>query len=393
MYQGASNVRRIAIDYRAALYSRSGIARSVRELGRHLPAAMGEIGLELHLFAHGWRKPLTVENGSKAQLHRLRIPGKSLPILAAVGLDAARLAGPAELFHWMDYVYPPLRRKGIRVVQTVHDIAFLEDESFHGEKGSRLLSRRFGDALQGSDLLLCPSQSSKLALERQFATLPPIRVIPFGADHVHRFNPKAERGRSRIDKIFGSKAPYMLALGTLEPRKNHAQLLRAWQSLESAKERPRLVIIGARGWGAEALHAGLQSIDKSEGLCWLEGVEDVELFDILAGARALLYPSSLEGFGFPPLEALNLGVPVLAGDCAALKEQLGDAALFVDGQDVDAIANGMRRLARDTALRCSLQANWEKRAARYLWATSARQHAQAYFDLLEGKHQITGQVT
>jgi glycosyltransferase involved in cell wall biosynthesis len=98
----------------------------------------------------------------------------------------------------------------------------------------------------------------------------------------------------------------------------------------------------------------------------------------------LVYPSSLEGFGFPPLEALALGIPVVAGDCEALQEHAGDAAILVDGSDPAAIADGIRTLWEDDTVRTRCLERWRIREDDYRWARCAASHVHAYTKLLEG---------
>lgn len=367
---------RVALDYRPALYGRSGIARSVRELVRAL-AAWPEI--DLHLFGHGFRSTQAAPP-VHGRLHRVRLPGRALPALAKVGIDAARLAGGAEIFHWTDYVHPPVSRRGRAVVQTVHDVAFLEDTRYHGGN-TRRLRRRFMAALARTDLVVCPSQATARALARHLPHHPPVRVIPFGADHASRRPAQAALGRARAAEILGTGDPYLVALGTLEPRKNHETLLDALEHLAARALRIPLLLIGGPGWESERLRARLASRAQTFPCAWLADAEDRRAMSLLAGARALVYPSSLEGFGFPPLEALSLGVPVVAGNAEALRETLGDAALFVDGRDCVALASAIRSLHADAALRARLLAAWRERAPRFRWARAARAHADAYLSL------------
>jgi glycosyltransferase involved in cell wall biosynthesis len=374
---------KVALDYRPALFSRSGIARSVRELCRAL--SLHQPDISLHLFGHALRGVRFGEAPDKASLHRSRLPGRSLPLLSSLGLDAARLSGGSRLFHWTDYVYPPVGEDTL-VVQTVHDLAFLSDTRFHGQVQSRILATRFAKALSRADCILCPSESTASDLRRHFPDHAPIHVIPFGVDHVARYEADAALGRATASERLGSEAPYLLCLGTLEPRKNQVSLIQAWERLPSP--RTPLILVGAKGWETENLERGLQQ--SRQGLAWTGEISDADLFDLMAGARALLYPSSLEGFGFPPMEALELGVPPLVGDCSALREHLGGAALYVDGRDPLALGRAIQRIAIDEDLRSGILKNWQPRRTSLTWKISAQRHAQVYADLLhQGRHRRT----
>jgi glycosyltransferase involved in cell wall biosynthesis len=194
-----------------------------------------------------------------------------------------------------------------------------------------------------------------------------LRVIPFGADHVPEAAPEA------APPFAG--APFLLAIGTLEPRKNHAALLRAWRTLPAP--RPRLVVIGRAGWLCAETVAALRAA-APDGCTWLPRADDATLVRFLAHARALVYPSRYEGFGFPPLEAARLGTPIVAGDAAAVRETLGDAAVFVDPDDTAALARALAELLADERARTSLGAAGRARAARFRWLDTARAYAEVY---------------
>jgi len=374
-------MNRIGLDYRPALFSRTGIARAVRELARAMAVEAPRRNCRLALFGHGFKRPLD-DAPRPTALRRSRIPGRALPALAALGLDAARLVGGADLFHWTDYVYPPVSRRRVRVVQTVHDLAFLEDERFHGDETPKLADR-FRAAVARADLLICPSQATRSAIARLVPGATNVAVIPFGVDHVP--NADAERGRRLAADRLGSNARYMITVGTFEPRKNHDALLDSLCLLAAAGRPVPLVCVGAAGWQTEAVTARI----AGRGLpfpCVHSGeVGDREMFDLVAGAALLAYPSSLEGFGFPPLEALELGVPVLVGSCAALHEHVGDAGVFVAGRDPRDIAHGIERLLDDRELVAAKLHAWRERRSRFRWQDTARRHLDAYSAVLDSR--------
>ena len=408
----------LALDYRPALFSRSGIARVTRELARALAPLLAETGSPLQLYAHALRRPLDsaghpcsarlgqAGHPCSAQLRRLRLPGRLLQALAPLGLDAWRLSGKPQAFLWTDYVYPAISPgRPCKRWLLVHDLAFVEDPRFHGAKASEVLRRRFEKALAQADLLLYPSEATRDALLQHYPGAmrdTHSQLLPFGLDHVPQPGAaEIQAAKAKAARLLGSEEPYLVILGTLEPRKNHDSLLRAL-GLLAAEGRPiPLLVIGAPGWLSEELQARLRSHGprlrnsrKNQGLseelqggsrgkvleresprqnrglsgepqgrprnrprdipggapgtkggapfplAWTGPLPDAEVFPLLAGAAGLVYPSSLEGFGFPPLEALLLGTPVLAGDCPALRETLAGqrGALFADGRDPVALA-------------------------------------------------------
>ena len=117
-------------------------------------------------------------------------------------------------------------------------------------------------------------------------------------------------------------------------------------------------------------------------LFWLQNCSDNLLFTYMAHALALIYPSLAEGFGFPPLEAMALGTPVLCGDTPALRELVDGAGLLCDPTDLEALAHGTARIAGDTELRCSLAERGRRRAGEFTWGGCARAHERLYREVL-----------
>lgn len=187
----------------------------------------------------------------------------------------------------------------------------------------------------------------------------------------------AARGLPGTDRRGGGNpadgTPYVLAIGTLEPRKNLARLVRAWLAMDPGYRREvRLLIAGAYGWMMNDL---LVEADQTwaAGIQLLGFVGERELAELLKNALALAYPSLYEGFGLPVLEAMAMGVPVLTSATGATLEVAGDAALLVDPRDEQSIRNGLERLLADAALREQLTEKGRVRAAEFSWETTARQ--------------------
>lgn len=346
----------LALDYRPALLSAAGIGRAVRELARALVA---RDDVELHLFAHCLaraRVPGVVPAG--AALHRLPVPGRLLPALGRLGLGADRLAGSPRVFHWTDYVQAPL--SAARSVLTVHDLAFVREPGWHGGNAA-VLRERTALAIAAAAAVVVPSQTTAADV-RAFAPAAAVHVAPFGADHVP---PPVRRA-----------SPHVLCLGTIEPRKNHLGLLAAWRLVP--EPRPPLLVVGRTGWECAPIVAALRGAAAAGELQWRERVADDELWPLLHGARLLVFPSHWEGFGFPPLEAMQAGIPVVANDCAALRE-LGDGAfLFADAHDPAALAAAIDRGLRDENTRARAVAAGRRRAADFRWRRCAEAHAAIY---------------
>jgi len=199
-----------------------------------------------------------------------------------------------------------------------------------------------------------------------------------GLDSVHtvhnavdgaRFFPGPE-GRDVVENWGLEAGRYFLTVGRLEPRKNHANLLRAWARLE--KPRPRLAIVGQRHFGYnEALNL-VDALELGNDVVVFEDISDMQLPAIYRNAKAFVYCSWAEGFGMPVLEAMASGIPVLCSATTALSEICSDAALLVPPGNVDAISNAVSQLDRNPDLRESLTLLGLDRVKHFDWNGSAQ---------------------
>jgi glycosyltransferase involved in cell wall biosynthesis len=175
--------------------------------------------------------------------------------------------------------------------------------------------------------------------------------------------------------------PYVLAVGTLEPRKNLERLIAAWGRLPPAlQDSHTLALVGPRGWD----DAPILSAARAAGAQLLGGVTDDELRALYAGAAAFVYPSLYEGFGLPVLEAMAAGAPVITSNVSSLPEVAGDAALLVDPRDEAAIAEAIERVVTDPTLADDLRARGRPRAAAFSWARTARETLAVLSGLADG---------
>jgi len=247
----------------------------------------------------------------------------------------------------------------------VHDLAFVRDTSWHGPNAAELRERTRA-AIATAAAVIVPSQATAADVRTFAPDGPAPRVAPFGADHVPR--------GTGAHPFAGRR--YALCLGTIEPRKDHLTLLAAWRQLPLP--RPLLVVVGNIGWQCDDIVAALHAAAHEGLLVWLPAADDAHTFSLLQHAALLVYPSRWEGFGFPPLEAMQLGVPVVAADTAPMQE-LGDGAMeLVAPHDADALAAGIGRLLGDQALANARRTAGRARAATYRWRDCAAAHAAIY---------------
>lgn len=350
---------RIALDYRPALLGRSGVPRAARELSQALAA---DERIECRNFAHsfGWAR-VPPPNGTR--LRRLPIPGRSLRHLSRLGLTAERLVGGADVVHWTDFVLPPTAAS-TPVVFTAHDLAAFEDPSYHG-RGSQALIERTRFAAERAQRVVTPTETIARAVTEHLG-LPPERVtsIPWGLNHDGCWPKRSESGGS-----------HLLCVGTIEPRKNHLAILRAWRQL--GEDRPKLLVLGKLGWEAERIATALEAAADDGSLEWRRDASDHELETAFRDALGLIYLSSYEGFGFPPLEALARGLPTLIGDAESCRESTSGLATSCNPQDDESVLEGLRALLEaprtDEAIARRVQ-----HARGFTWSNCASRYADVY---------------
>ncbi len=341
------------MDFRPAMAPMTGIGRYVRGLSGALAAGGADVRLYAVRLRGNRREDRVPPPGTK--LVAWRFPARAMDALGRFGiLPADRALGGCDVFHHTDYVLAEVGRRTPQVM-TVHDLAFLRDPAFHTRLAAATLEDTVRRAAQRCAALIVPSEATARDC-RELLGVDRVLVTPLGVDD--RFFGMAPEAPSR---------PYLLAVGTLEPRKNFARLIRAHARSGVDLD---LRIAGGRGWLCGDVETAARAAPRTR---LLGHVSDEELRRLLAGATAFLYPSLLEGFGLPVLEAMAAGKPVLTSDREPLRGLAGDAAILVDPTDEEAIADGIRRISTGRG-----PPGGPERARRYTWEACAAATRRAY---------------
>lgn len=306
---------------------------------------------------------------------RIRTLYPSWDVLGRPALPEA-LADAAVVHATNPAAVPPVR-DGQRLVVTVHDLAFERFPELFPRNWRWLYRAGLRTAVKRADAILVPSQSTADDL-RSRTSVDPTRV------HVTLLAPSlTTSGDDPADALaqLGVASPYVLSVGTIEPRKNLTRLVRAYRQV--APDVPHaLVLAGALGWRADEVETELAR--PGPGTIVRAGhVNDGQLDALYRGADAFVYPSLSEGFGLPVLEAMSRGVPTVTSNTSSLPEVAGDAALLIDPTDVSEMAEALARVLTDPALSGDLRARGHARAAMFSWAATARATLDAY-------RQVTG---
>jgi glycosyltransferase involved in cell wall biosynthesis len=267
-----------------------------------------------------------------------------------------------------------------KLVVTVHDLAFLIVPQHFPRKWRSMYRLGLRAAVRRADAIITPSRNTAEDLLTRTNVDPDrVHVVPLAASpEPSDTDPELVLSRLKVHP------PYLLFVGTLEPRKNLVRLIRAYRRAAATGIPHSLVLAGRLGWHHQQLHRELALRGPGE-VVLTGGVGDDELDALYRHASAFVYPAIYEGFGLPVLEAMVRGVPVITSNSSALPEVSGGAALEIDPESVREIAAAIETLVTDTALSEKLAARGRARAERFSWDETARQTLEVYEKVLQQK--------
>ncbi len=378
----------VALDVTPAVRQTAGVGRYARELARAL-VRRGRLPYVLFAADRPARSP--------AQDHEVAAPGADFgpqaPDIRWSGLPARwhavwwhrlrlppspeRWTGPVSVFHSLDFLAPPVRNA--RVVVTVHDLSFLVHPERADPALARFLAQRVPAAVRNADHVLADSDNTRHDLVERLG-VPAERVSVAYPGIGAAFGPVREPARlAAVRQRYQLQRPFVLGVGTLEPRKDWPLLVDAFVRAGPALANHQLVIAGGAGWGLAPIAAAAEAAGERVRL--LGFVPDDDLPALYSLADAFAYPSVYEGFGLPPLEAMACATPTVVSDASCLPEVVGDGAEIVPAGDAAALAAALVRLVGDGGRRRELAERGPVRAAAFTWEACAEAAETVYLRL------------
>jgi glycosyltransferase involved in cell wall biosynthesis len=265
----------------------------------------------------------------------------------------------------------------VRRVVTVHDLTFLRLPERYPPSRRMYLTASTKASLRVADAVIVPS---KVVHDDLLSMMPvaPSKVHVVYEAAAERFRPRGRGASLAVARKYGVEAPFVLSVGSLEPGKNRARLIRAMHELRTEGIDRMLLIVGQRAWKYESDRALVEELGMDDRVVYAGYVPDDELPALYSACDVFAFPSLYEGFGVPVLEAMACGAPVLTSNVSATAEVAADAAMLVNPLSVESIRDGLRRLLTDPALREKYVRRGLERDAQFSWKRAADETYAVY---------------
>lgn len=373
----------VCLDLSAAVHHRAGIGRHSQELLNAL------VTLDpANTYSIFYNRAREAQPDPPAD----RVPAYSVPwgdkpwrlrvlLSHLVGHAQDALVPGADLFHGCDHLLPQLRR--VASVFTLYDLTYLLTDT-HTTLNRAFLTLMMPRFLAAARGVIVISESTRRDMLRHYRVDErKVRVIYSGV--APRFQPASAEETAQVRRKYSLPDAFILAVGTIEPRKNLHRLLEAYRGLLDRGSPAGLVIAGRKGWRSEEFYERLRALQLADRVRLLGPFPDAELPALYTAADVLAFPSLYEGLGLPVLEAMACGTPVVASNTSAIPEAAGDAGILVAPDDVQGWTEALARVLATPSLAAELSERGLKQAARFTWAQAAEATLDLYRSVLRGE--------
>ena len=285
-----------------------------------------------------------------------------------------------DIVHSLHYSFP-IFTKAKKVV-TVCDMIFFKYPELHLK--SKVLYFRLFIWLTTifADKVICISKSTEIDYIEKFNTNPSLTtVIELGKDKIFQPNINVIEIKNVLNK-YSIRDDYILFIGTIEPRKNLANIILAFSRLVDQFDALKLVIVGKKGWHYDSVFLLVTKLNLENKVIFTGFIDEIDKPVLLVGAKLFVYPSFYEGFGIPVLEALACGTPTITSNISSMPEVAGDAAILVNPNNIDEIYSSMIRLLTDQKLSDELRIKGPMQASKFNWIETAEQTVTTYKSIL-----------
>ena len=260
---------------------------------------------------------------------------------------------------------------GCRIVAEIHDLSFEHvPETFRWHEHPRMKFTTRRTARNADHIITCSEYTRKDIVDTY--KLPADKVTAIHLAAGKRFVPAMQDEIARVREKYGLPPEFILAVGSIQPRKNLERLIQAYSQVNKRMNAPPLVLVGRKAWLYKDSVTAAERSGYSDKITFTGFVPDEDLPAIYSAAAIFVYPSIFEGFGLPPIEAMQCGTPVITGNRTSLPEIVGDAGVMVDPYDVGSLTDAIERLLRDHELRAELSSRGLRRAKDFSWENTAR---------------------
>ncbi|EKV01769.1 glycosyltransferase [Leptolyngbya sp. PCC 7375] len=341
-----------------------------------------------------WQFPDQLQPYVQKQILPIPVRLSNLLTRPPTGLTGKLLAnylGSPDIVHGTNYSVHPLSHSAR--IMTIYDVSFVLYPEY-ATSVSKAYFNAVKKCLKWTDLIITISESSKRDIVNCFQV--PERIVwvtPLASRYPMMINTAEQIVSSKtrlhafckqgVSRNFDFEKPYLLFVGTLEPRKNITAIVQAFNQLKSEQKiEHQLLLVGRKGWLYGPILEDINQSPYQGSIHQLDYVSESLMADLYRSATAFVYPSHYEGFGLPVLEAMSLGCPVVSSNTSSIPEVAGNAAILVPPDDTDALADALYQLIDMPSLRQHyVQAGYEQ-AEKFSWKKTAQSTIEAYYSLM-----------